>query len=128
MGLEILVADDDFLSYVPRFKKAFDGKVNFTAVDNGGEALRLVQKNNYDAVVLDYEMTPNGYQTAFKIRSLTENVKIIGFSAEWTKEMAEQLGMVYFSGVEVNIAQAIAKLAGMDRQSYERDIKPHFPC
>lgn len=124
--LEIMVADEECMKYIPRFKKAFDGMVNFTPVSNGGMALRLVQQNHYDAVILSYGMTPGGYQTAFKIRSSVDGVKIIGFSKEWNADLAVELGLYHFSDVEGNIALAIAGLLGMDKQTYERKVKPNF--
>lgn len=78
--LEILVVDDKYKDYMPRFGKAFNGRVSFTAVDNAGAALRLAQQTHYDAIVLDNEPPINGYQTAFKIKATSDNSRIIGFS------------------------------------------------
>ncbi len=124
--LEVLVVDDDHESYVPRFRRAFNGRVEFTPAGNAGAALRLAHDHKYDAVVLDHDPPINGYQTAFKIKATTDNELIIGFSEKWEAEEARELGLYYFSGVEANIAQIIAKLLKMDRQTYEREVKPHF--
>ncbi|MBS3155554.1 response regulator [Candidatus Woesearchaeota archaeon] len=107
MKLEVLIADDDYISFIQGFREKFKDKINFTCVEGGVHAVKLVGDRNYDLIILDYNMPFNGYETAKKIRELKKDSKIIGYSALWNETNAQELGLLYYSGVEKDIERKL---------------------
>jgi CheY-like chemotaxis protein len=93
----ILLVDDEKLNLIltQKFLEKFGSKIS-TATD-GESALELVQKNNYDAILLDISMPIlGGIETAKKIRqfqkqnNLSPNI-LIAFTGESSRDKINQI-------------------------------------
>ena len=124
--IEMLIVDDDYLSYLHKFRTAFRGEVQFSAVDDGFKGVGLFQRKRFQGVILDYDMPHDGYQTALKIREHSPDIPLIGFSVNWDEKLASELNLFAYSSKEEEIARAVANLCKMDDQAFSRKIKPYF--
>src|SRR3989344_1065080 len=124
--IEMLIVDDDYMSYLQRFRTAFRGEVQFSAVDNGVKGADLFQRKRFEGVILDYDMPHDGYQTALKMKAHSPNIPLIGFSVKWDERLALELNLFAYSSKEENIAKAVAQLCRMDDQTFSKKIKPYF--
>jgi len=95
MKLNILSVDDSkaVLKYIEwSFKEKHH---TLTTVDNGQDAIRLVSKNKYDLILLDWEMPdPNGIEVLKIVRSKNKLVKIAMLTSKNDeKEIIEALDL-----------------------------------
>lgn len=82
---KILVADDDDVirELLSIFLTYFGYEVD--CVNDGEEAMILIEKSNYSLLITDYEMPRiNGIELAKKVRNLMPSMPIIGISGSHT--------------------------------------------
>ena len=84
--IRALIVDDNRSNLMIASKYFKQWGLRFEQATNGQEALNLVQKNNYDLVLMDLNMPEmDGYETTRKIRALPDpkyqELPIIAFSA-----------------------------------------------
>jgi YesN/AraC family two-component response regulator len=87
----ILFVDDD-VSYRQEFCECFEEEYSILLASNGEEALKILKKpNEVDLVLLDVRMPGlNGIEVLKKIKSSSENIKVIIFTGYGTKDIAVQ--------------------------------------
>jgi signal transduction histidine kinase/CheY-like chemotaxis protein len=80
--LEILVVEDNIISKMLTCKVINNAAHKAISVDNGFDAIELVNKNNYDFILLDLNMPKiDGFETAQKIRETNKTIPIIALTA-----------------------------------------------
>lgn len=94
----ILLAEDNPISQLvaqTMLKKL--GFKNIDIANNGAEALKSLQKNNYDLIFMDCEMPEmDGYTASRKIRETNKNIPIVAMTAhtaEGDQELCFESGM-----------------------------------
>ncbi len=122
-GAYILIAEDNALNIVlmKNFMKQWD--VNFDIAENGLLAYELVQKNNYDLVLMDLQMPEmDGYQATTEIRKLPgskyADLPIIALTASAMldiKDMAFAVGMNDYISKPFNPNDLYSKIAAHRR-------------
>ncbi|GHC58654.1 PAS domain-containing hybrid sensor histidine kinase/response regulator [Ulvibacter litoralis] len=90
----VLLVDDnpDNIFIAEQYLNQWD--VEYKSAESGLQALTLLEKHNFDLILLDLQMPyMNGYETAKKVRemSLDKSPIIIAFSASTKGEVKEQL-------------------------------------
>ncbi|GAB5410100.1 MAG: hypothetical protein BalsKO_24650 [Balneolaceae bacterium] len=95
-GKKILLAEDNVVNQkvMRRFLERWE--VEMTIVDNGKQAVEAIEKENFDAVLMDLQMPEmDGYESTVAIRSLSDpnkrNVPIIALTAAALKEVKEKV-------------------------------------
>lgn len=96
-GIKILMAEDDKMNQF--VMKQIIAKWNgiLDIAHNGKEAIKKLEKNEYDLVLMDLHMPElNGYEAARKIRSsesavLNHNVPILALTADVTSETRQKV-------------------------------------
>ena len=81
---KILVADDD--ADVRKLLKIFLTYFGYEVdcVNDGDDAMRLIEKSNYSLLITDYEMPGiNGVELTKKVRNLRPSMPIIGISGAY---------------------------------------------
>jgi signal transduction histidine kinase/CheY-like chemotaxis protein len=94
-GTKLLIAEDNLINVIlaKEFMKQWD--VDCDVAENGEIALRLVQTNNYDMVLMDLQMPEmDGYQTTTAIRKLEgdkyKNLPILALTASAMLDIQDQ--------------------------------------
>lgn len=93
-NLRILLADDNRINAKMGSALLKSDTRNVDIASNGAEAVELVQKNEYDVVLLDIEMpVMDGIEAAEKIRSLKENsdMKVYALTAHMASSIQDQI-------------------------------------
>jgi len=85
---------------------------------SGMEALELIQKNNYDVVVLDIEMPGmDGMETLKRIKAINPKIQVVmftGHGSEDRRNLSETLGAFNY----VDKIDGLSKLAPMIEGAY----------
>ena len=105
MPLEILLVNDQDVELAAEFiirqnKKdpIGDGRINCDFAKSGEDALQLAQQKQYDIIILDYNMPGiNGYETAKKLRLISPNFRLLGYSSTWNKTNSKEVGLENYS-------------------------------
>ncbi len=81
-GKNILVVDDNRINQVVTSKILDKLKVNCTIASDGEEAVQIVQKNNFDLILMDVNMPIlNGFEATKQIRTLGYEMPILALTA-----------------------------------------------
>lgn len=81
-GYNMLVVDDNTINLMITKKILESAGAACTTVDNGFDAILLIQKNDYDVVFMDIHMPEqDGFETTQKVRSFNKNVIIMALTA-----------------------------------------------
>tara|TARA_R110000868_G_scaffold259361_5_gene517330 strand:- start:93509 stop:95341 length:1833 start_codon:yes stop_codon:yes gene_type:complete len=95
-GKKVLLAEDNLVNQkvMKRFLERWE--VDMTIVENGKEALKAIEKENFDVVLMDLQMPEmDGYEATQEIRSLSDpnkrNIPIIALTAAALKEVKEKV-------------------------------------
>lgn len=87
----ILVVEDNKINQLVTKKVIERNKYTCEMVDNGHDAIELVQHKYYDAILMDINMPIiDGYETAKMIRNLGINIPIIALTAFEKSEVLKQ--------------------------------------
>lgn len=90
-GLHILVVEDNKINQLVTQKVIERQKHTCEMVDNGYDAIELVQRKHFDAILMDINMPViDGYETAKMIRNLGINIPIIALTAFDRNEVMKQ--------------------------------------
>jgi PAS domain S-box-containing protein len=118
-GTKILIAEDNALNVVlmKNFMKQWE--LDYDIAENGLVALALVQKNNYDLVLMDLQMPEmDGYQATTEIRKLPDEkyakLPIIALTASAMldiKDIAFEVGMNDYVSKPFNPNELYLKIA-----------------
>ncbi len=105
-NLKLLVAEDNKLNQILIKKILSSSGIEIKLVENGKEAIALLEKNDFDLILMDIQMpVMDGYQATEYIRShfdnapRKKNIPIIALSAAVTeaeRKKAKRLGMNFF--------------------------------
>jgi signal transduction histidine kinase/DNA-binding response OmpR family regulator/HAMP domain-containing protein len=129
-NLDVLICDDNktTLQILETVLKAFNYKV--TAVDNGVDVIKNLEKNQYDLLIIDKVMpSPDGLETLkiMKEKGLRENVdKVILLSAydmEEDVDIAKELGINIFYSKPVSYSTLFDKIITVFNENREIFIK-----
>lgn len=102
-SLHILVVEDNKINQMVTQKVIERHKHTCKLVDNGYDAIEIVQKEKFDAILMDINMPViDGYETARMIRNLGINIPIIALTAFDKNEVLKQ-------SVEVGIDDVVIK-------------------
>lgn len=100
LGLQILVVDDDIVNQTVYRQNLTSLKALVTISNNGREALKVIENNDFDLILMDLNMPiMGGIETALKIRQLEgskSEIPIIAITADsnpHTKEKILEAGM-----------------------------------
>lgn len=85
--MHILVVDDEELIRAV-IKNYLDTEAyTYDEADNGEEAVKLVEDNNYDLIIMDIMMPKmDGYEAVKKIKAINKNIPVIMLSARKEEE------------------------------------------
>ena len=85
--MHILVVDDEELIRAV-IKNYLDTEAyTYDEADNGEEAVKLVENNNYDLIIMDIMMPKmDGYEAVKKIKAINKNIPVIMLSARKEEE------------------------------------------
>lgn len=85
--MHILVVDDEELIRAV-IKNYLDTEAyTYDEADNGEEAVKLVEENNYDLIIMDIMMPKmDGYEAVKKIKAINKNIPVIMLSARKEEE------------------------------------------
>lgn len=101
-GFNILVVEDNKINQMVTKKIIERQNHRCEIVDNGYDAIELVQKRNFDAILMDINMPViDGYETAKMIRELGIRIPIIALTAFDKNEVAKQIEAVGINDVIV---------------------------
>lgn len=99
-GYNILVVDDNKINLMITKKILENAQAICTAVDNGTDAIRMVQKNNYDIVFMDIHMPgQDGLETTKKIREFNKDVVIMALTAVDLEKMVAKIHQSGMNGI-----------------------------
>ncbi len=79
---KILITDDDKVNQlvISRMLKECDYQVD--SVSNGFEAIKMVEKNNYDIILMDIQMPEmDGIETTKRIREINKKIPVLAITA-----------------------------------------------
>ncbi len=98
--IRILVADDE-TDIVESLKEMLAPYYEVDTATSGLEVLRMVKQKSYTGLILDVQFKPgmNGLEIAARLQSKNADIKIIIFSAFYSKEIQQQaigLGAVLY--------------------------------
>jgi CheY-like chemotaxis protein len=123
-GIKILIADDNEINILlaKQYMKLWD--IDCDVAENGLIALKLVETNHYDVVLMDLEMPEmDGYETTRAIRNLPDerfkNLPIIALTASATldiKDKAFVVGMNDYVSKPFNPDELHRKIASYANQ------------
>ncbi len=83
LNKKILVAEDDQVNQILIRAILTNLKMNFKIVNNGKEALEILENNIFDVILLDIQMPIlNGLETALQIRKKDIKTPILALSAD----------------------------------------------
>lgn len=137
--LKILLAEDTPLNQILVKKIVQKWNYEIDVANNGREALDLLEKNNYDIVLMDIQMPEmDGYTATQAIRNMKDAVKksipIIALTAHATNEEAQKclhMGMDAYVTKPFNpglllktIVQLATKRSNQEVIKVEEEIKP----
>src|SRR5690606_38213217 len=72
-GIHLLLAEDNNVNVLVISKFLRNWELSFDVASNGKEALEKIQENNYDLVLMDWQMpVMNGYETTERVRALPD--------------------------------------------------------
>lgn len=88
----ILVVDDNKINLMVTKKVLLQLGVKVTTVDNGYDATKLVQQENFDCILMDLHMPElDGYQTTEHIRAFNNSIPIIALTAASNEEVESKI-------------------------------------
>ncbi|MCK5543302.1 MAG: response regulator [Desulfobacterales bacterium] len=130
IGAKILIVDDEeiFADNMARLLQIRNYKV--TAVYNGESAIKALEKDNFDVVVLDLKMPGmNGIATLKEIKNLglfTETLLLTGHGSVDAAVEAIRLGAYDFLNKPCDIDDLIEKIEGAGRKkddAWKKDME-----
>ena len=81
-GKRVLLAEDNEINVLIAKKHLAKLEVTLDIAQNGEEAVSMVKSSSYDLILMDLHMPlMNGFDAAKEIRSMDENIPIIGLTA-----------------------------------------------
>jgi signal transduction histidine kinase len=107
LGKSILVVDDNNINLVIAKKVLTNVGVDVTTAQNGKEAIELIEKSKFDAVLMDIQMpVMDGYTATRKLRmnSKYKNLPIIAMSANM---MPDDVKNALNSGMNAHVGKPI---------------------
>lgn len=123
INLKVLVAEDNKMNVLILKRFFMKWKVDFEIAENGEEVLSLLEKTDFDVVLMDLQMPIlNGYQTTKIIRALPNyksNIPIIAltaFAQTDIKEKTERYKMNGFMGKPFNPVKLYKLLKSFSRE------------
>ncbi|WP_234859069.1 tetratricopeptide repeat-containing hybrid sensor histidine kinase/response regulator [Aquimarina aquimarini] len=96
----ILVVDDNDINQMITRRILEAKKANVVVIDNGFDAIEIVEKRDFDIILMDIHMPKmNGYEATKKIRSFNKKVPIIALTAIDPNENNEKITSSGMNGV-----------------------------
>lgn len=88
---KILYVDDNKINLLVTKKIIESFKIQCDVIDNGHDAIKQIQKEQYDLILMDLNMpTLNGFDTSIKIHAYNPNLPIIAYTALSKDEVLSQ--------------------------------------
>ena len=100
--VNVLIAEDDFFSFllIKEFLRPYD--INLFSVKNGEDAVKQCDKNKIDILITDILMPKiNGIDSMIKIRKKNPEIKVIAETAYATREKLEEIKKAGFDAIIV---------------------------
>ena len=116
-NVRVLLVEDTPLSQQVASQFLRNAKLYVTVADNGQEALRLLEHNTFDLILMDVQMpVMDGFEATKIIREIPQfaHLPIIAMSAGVTldeQEKCQQVGMSDFIAKPINPLQMLEKIA-----------------
>lgn len=96
----VLVVEDNKINQIVTKKILDDNNFPNVIVDNGFNALDLLQKETFDVVLMDINMPAiNGFETTKRIRELGITIPVIALTAFDKQEISEQVYAADMNGI-----------------------------
>ncbi len=96
----ILVVDDNGINQMITKRILENKEANVVVIDNGFDAISIVEKQEFDAILMDIHMPKmNGYEAAERIRSFDKKTPIIALTAVDLNENEEKILSSGMNGV-----------------------------
>jgi len=115
-GLNILIVEDDAFMQEVITEMLERYGASFIVANNGAEALEALEKDQFDAILMDLHMPlMDGFVATLQIRKIEKyaNLPIIAVTAsvsEEAKQRCLRTGMNDFIGKPINVSKLIAKI------------------
>jgi CheY-like chemotaxis protein len=94
-GLQILVVDDDMVNQTVYKQNLLSLKALVTISNNGREALKMIEKNDFDLILMDLNMPiMGGIETTMKIRQLEgskSEIPIIAITTDCNPHIKDEI-------------------------------------
>ncbi|MDZ4668966.1 MAG: response regulator [bacterium] len=94
LGIHVLVVEDNLLNQIVFKKNLTQMKATVSLAGNGLEALKVIENDNFDIILMDLQMPlMNGFEATRKIRQLLtqkSNIPIIAISADLHPQIMEK--------------------------------------
>ena len=125
IGSKILLVDDEIV-FTDNISKLLTSRgYRVTAVNSGGHAIRLLQEENFDVVVLDLKMPGmDGIATLKEIKKLglfTETLILTGHGSIDTALEAVKLGAYDYLTNPCELDELLAKIEGAWEQKDDKE-------
>jgi len=124
-GAKLLLVEDNSLNQELATELLTNNHISVTVVNNGLEAVQIVSKENFDAVLMDVQMpVMDGYTATRKIREFNTDLTIIAMTANAMvsdHEQALNAGMNDYISKPINVKEmfsTIAKWVKVDQESH----------
>jgi signal transduction histidine kinase/CheY-like chemotaxis protein len=96
-GINVLIVEDNRINQIVTQKILEKQNITCSIAENGEIAIKKVQKNDYDLVLMDINMPiKNGIEAAYEIREFNKTIPIIALTAVEIEEMRTN---IYMSGM-----------------------------
>jgi len=108
---KVLIVEDDTMSFKLLSSVLKDTNVTILIAKNGLDAIKLVNENNIDLVLMDIQLPDlNGFEATKKIKSIKKDLPIIAVSAYAMQaeiDKSKEVGCDEFISKPININQLL---------------------
>jgi len=99
-NINVLIVEDDKVNQMITKKILEKRKLQCKIADSGYEAIELIQKNDFEIVLMDIHMPEiNGIETTLSIREFDKNLPIIALTAVTIDEKNDEIDGAGFNGI-----------------------------
>ncbi len=99
-NINVLIVEDDKVNQMITKKILEKRKLQCKIADSGYEAIELIQKNDFEIVLMDIHMPGiNGIETTLSIREFDKNLPIIALTAVTIDEKNDEIYGAGFNGI-----------------------------
>lgn len=99
-NFKVLIAEDNYLNYVVTSQRLFKWRIKTDHANNGEEVMDMVNKNNYDLILMDLQMpVMDGYHATQDIRKQNNIIPIVALTANVDENVQKKVKAVGMNDV-----------------------------